>query len=51
MVVDDDQNLDGVESTLKPIFELNEFSPDTVVNNIPKFKIEKNYFSIIFGLN
>ena len=42
ILVDDDQNLDGVESTLKPIFELNEFSPDTVVNNIPKFKIEKN---------
>jgi hypothetical protein len=42
ILVDDDQNLDGVESTLKPIFELNEFSPDTIVKNIPKFKVIKN---------
>ena len=41
-MVDDDQNLDGVPFTRKPIFELNEFSPDTVVNEMPKFKIEKN---------
>ena len=42
ILVDDDQNLDGVMYTRKPLFQLNEFSPDTVVNNIPQFKIEKN---------
>jgi hypothetical protein len=42
ILVDDDQNLDGIKFTRKPIFELDEFSPDTVVNEIPKFKIEKN---------
>ena len=40
--VDDDQNLDGVKFTRKPIFDLNEFSPDTVINNIPKFKVAKD---------
>ena len=43
--VDDDQNLDGVKFTRKPIFDLNEFSPDTIVKNDtdqPKFKIKKN---------
>lgn len=42
ILVDDDQNLDGVEKTRKPIFDLNEFSPDTVVNDIPKFKVNQN---------
>lgn len=42
ILVDDDQNLDGVQFTRKPIFDLNEFSPDTVINNIPKFKVEKD---------
>ena len=42
ILVDDDQNLDGVEFTRKPIFDLNEFSPDTVINNIPKFKVAKD---------
>ena len=45
ILVDDDQNLDGIKFTRKPIFELNEFSPDTIVKNDtdqPKFKIKKN---------
>jgi len=42
ILVDDDQNLDGVKYTLKPIFDLNEFSPDTVINEVPKFKIIQN---------
>ena len=42
ILIDDDQNLDGVTVTRKPIFDLPEFSPDTVVNDLPKFKIENN---------
>ena len=45
ILVDDDQNLDGIKFTRKPIFDLNEFSPDTIVKNDtdqPKFKIKKN---------
>ena len=45
ILVDDDQNLDGVQFTRKPIFDLNEFSPDTIVKNDtdqPKYKIAKN---------
>lgn len=42
ILIDDDQNLDGVTVTRKPIFDLPEFSPDTIVNDLPKFKVEKN---------
>lgn len=42
ILIDDDQNLDGVTVTRKPIFDLPEFSPDTIVNDLPKFKIENN---------
>ena len=45
ILVDDDQNLDGVMYTRKPIFELNEFSPDTIVKNVtdqPKFIAKKD---------
>ncbi len=42
ILIDDDQNLDGVTVTRKPIFDLPEFSPDTIVNEIPKFKVENN---------
>jgi hypothetical protein len=41
ILIDDDQNLDGVTVTRKPIFDLPEFSPDTIVNELPKFKVEK----------
>jgi hypothetical protein len=42
ILIDDDQNLDGVPVTRKPIFDLSEFSPDTIVNDVPKYKIEKD---------
>lgn len=42
ILIDDDQNLDGVTVTRKPIFDLPEFSPDTIVNDLPKFKVEKD---------
>lgn len=41
ILVDDDLNLDGVKITRKPIFNVNEFSPDTVVNDVPKWIIKK----------
>ncbi len=40
ILVDDDLNLDGVKITRKPIFNINEFSPDTVVNDVPKWIIK-----------
>jgi len=40
ILVDDDLNLDGVKTTRKPIFNINEFSPDTVVNDVPKWIIK-----------
>ena len=40
IIIDDDQNLNGVKVTRKPIFGLNEFSPDTIINNQPKYKIK-----------
>ena len=41
ILVDDDSNLDGVPRTLKPIFNVREFSPDTTVNSVPKWIIKK----------
>jgi len=41
ILVDDDSNLDGVPRTLKPIFNVREFSPDTTVNSVPKWVIKK----------
>lgn len=41
ILVDDDSNLDGVEVTRKPILNVNEFSPDTVVNDVPKWIIKE----------
>jgi hypothetical protein len=42
ILVDDDSNLDGVPRTLKPIFNVREFSPDTTVNSVPKWIIKKD---------
>ena len=42
ILFDDDQNLDGVTVTRKPIFDLPEFSPDTILNDLPKFIVKEN---------